>query len=1487
MVDRQSSTSLKAQPLMAFARWLLASPLSRVLVIVGLLIVGTATVFAAFFTAALHDSAVKAIRNRLEIPAQATAHGLQRIASHADLMMQSVRTAIRDDRPLADQGPALEQLLIDRVYARSASQKIEIYDVAGKRIAGSVAGPSAALAVTDLEFFKRQRAAGGDQLIVSDLMHDSTDDRTNIVLSRPIIDRDGVVRGVIADYVDAAYIQQIFDSLPMPAGSVFVVFTRDGRHLLRSPPLNQGDKIRGIDFSQHAPFRAFRDSGAQGAFLKFKSEASGADRFVAGVGEPNSPFVVTAGWDAAPALAHWRSVATGIVAGTMGAIAVVIGLFAYILLALRRNETLLVAVSGSEEKIRALMAALPDAVMIIDPSYKIAFTNRAAEKLFGYAFGEMNGLPLQQTMVPDTRPIHEQSLSVAFTSPMLRSGVQGLERIATRKDGSALPVEINACPYETAEGRLLVAVVRDVSERQAKDHALRRSRGDLARAQRIAGIGSFGRDLATGQIDWSDEFLRIWGLEGTTEKISGDLLASLVHPEDREKFLEGRSAALNPGSRMPLDFRITRPDGEERILHREFGVVFDDDKKPVRIFGTVQDITERKKIEIELRRSRENLTRAQRIAGVGSFERNLATGEVEFSDELFRIHGVVRGSQQATLEFLRTLVHPEDREKVTEFRRAADAGTPLPAIDYRIIRPDGIERVLHRECDIVYDESGKPVGLFGTLQDVTERKTIELKLQQSRENLTRAQRLAGIGSFERDLVTGERQSSDEFMRIWGINSFPSGEARDLLMPLVHPEDRQRFQEMREAAYHNKPIPSWDFRIIRPDGEERIVHPEFRVIFDESGTPLRMFGTVQDITERKKIEIELRRSREKLARAHKIAGIGNFERDLVTDEVEWSDEFLRIWGISGEASHRTAEFLLSLVHPEDREKFMTGRDAALGRKPLPPMDFRIIRPDGKERILHREYGVQFDDKGKAIRMFGTVQDVTERKRIEIELRRSRENLARAQRIVGMGSFDRDLNSRKAEWSDEMYRILGIEKTEGVSGYDAFISVVHPEDRARISSAILAEMNGTRAGALECRIVRPDGQERIMCRESDIVFDESGRPTRVFGTVQDITERKKAELELLRSRENLARAQRFAGMGSFERDLTTAEGEWSDEMYRVLGLENRNAVPEYGTLVKLIHPDDRAMFQAFRAAEIKGIQSQPLEYRIVRPDGVERIVRRESAVVFDDEKRPIRIHGTLRDITEQRLAERRERELERQLLHSQKLEALGTLAGGIAHDLNNTLVPVMALSKLTARRFEAGSLVRANLETIFEASERARDLVKRVVAFTRKDESEKRDTDIAEIVDEALKLLRATIPSSITLETQIAKVPPVPADASQIHQVVTNLVSNASQAIGSDIGTITVMLDLRSETPGRGEICLSVSDTGMGMEKATQQRIFEPFFTTKPVGQGTGLGLSIVHGIVAGHGGRIEVTSAPGKGTRFDLYFPVATAEAGVSSSRPAA
>jgi PAS domain S-box-containing protein len=1491
MVDVHSSDSSQPQPPpvpKTIRRSLPIAQLRRVLALVGLLVIGTTAAFTVFFVTSLYDSELRVIRNRLEIPAHSIAHGLGQIAGNADLTLQAVRAAIKDDVGLGDQAPALSQLLFDRAYARSGSQKIEIYDAAGKRIASSMADAAVALSVADLEFFKRQLAATSDQLLVSGLVRDSADGR-NIIISRPIIDGSGVVRGAIANYVDADFVQRLFDSLPMPPGSDIVLFTKGGRHLLRSPSLARVDKVVNVDFSQRAPFRAFRDSGSQGAFLEFMALSDGTKRFVAGVGDPNSPFVVTVGWDVSSALAHWRRVAAGIIAAALLGIVTVSGLFVYILFALGRNEALLVEVSRSDEKFRALMAALPDAVMIIDQSLTINFANAAAAALYGYEVGEMIGLPLGRFMASATRSTHEQSTARALTDLTLRSGIQGQERLALRKDGTELPVEISATPFESAEGRMLVAVVRDVRERQAHDRALNRSRENLARAQRIASVGSFERDLVSGEVEWSEEYLRIWGIREKPAQDSFGLLMRLVHPEDRHKFVDAQEAILARRPYLMPDFRIIRPDGTERILHNEYSADYDADGKLVRLFGTVQDVTERKKSEIELRRSRETLARAQRVAGIGSFERNLLTGEIEYSDEFCRIHGIPRDSYPATLEFLHSLVHPEDRGKLAGFRRAAEAGTPTVPIDYRIIRPDGVERVLHRESDILRDEDGTPICLFGTLQDITERKVIELKLQQSRENLTRAQRLAGIGSFERDLVSGERTLSDEFKRIWGIDDIQSGNVRDVLTPLVYPEDRQKFKEMRDAAFQNRPTPSLDLRITHPNGEERIVHPEFRVIFDESGKPIRMFGTVQDVTERKKIELELRRSRERLTRAHRVAGLGSFERDLVTGEVAWSEEFLRVWGIAKKPRDGTAEFLASLVHPDDRQKFMEGRNAALGRAATLLLDFRIIRPDGEERVLHREYGVQFDENGKAVRMFGTVQDITDRKRIELEIDRSRENLARAQRIAGIGSFDHDLTADRSEWSDEMYRILGIAKIDAVSGYEAFISLVHPEDRARIETAITGEIEGARAGPLECRIVRPDGKERILRRESDVVLSEDGAPIRVFGTIQDITERKKAELALLRSRENLARAQRFAGMGSFERDLLTNQGEWSEEMFRILGLDRNGPVPNAAALMQLVHPDDRKKFRAYRAAEIGGAPSQPLEYRVLRPDGVIRIVRRESAVVFDEEKRAIGLYGTLQDITEQRLAERRERELERQLLHSQKLEALGTLAGGIAHDLNNTLVPIMALSKITARRFEAGSLVRTNLETIYEASERARDLVKRVLAFSRKDESEKRDTDIADIVDEALKLLRATIPSSIALETHVDKVPAIPADASQIHQIVTNLVTNAAQAIGSDIGTIVVRLELRQPATDQREICLSVSDTGMGIDKPTQQRIFEPFFTTKPVGQGTGLGLSIVHGIVSGHGGRIEVTSEPGEGTCFELYFPLAATvpAAAVTSSRPAA
>jgi signal transduction histidine kinase len=251
--------------------------------------------------------------------------------------------------------------------------------------------------------------------------------------------------------------------------------------------------------------------------------------------------------------------------------------------------------------------------------------------------------------------------------------------------------------------------------------------------------------------------------------------------------------------------------------------------------------------------------------------------------------------------------------------------------------------------------------------------------------------------------------------------------------------------------------------------------------------------------------------------------------------------------------------------------------------------------------------------------------------------------------------------------------------------------------------------------------------------------------------------------------------------------------------------------------------------------------------------------------------------VRQLRRHERAEIARRDLERHLHHSQRLESLGTLAGGIAHDLNNALVPILALTKMAMSDTSEGCAIREDLSLVYQAGIRARDLVKRILAFGRKEMGERRRVQINEIAAEAMSMLRSTIPGMITITSEIEDVPPVLGDATEIHQVIVNLATNAVQAIGTGHGTVSIRVsraDMQDGTERQGARVV-ISDTGCGMSPQTLERIFEPFFTTKAVGEGTGLGLAVVHGIVMGLGGRIDVQSELGRGTSFTLIFPEAT------------
>jgi len=385
---------------------------------------------------------------------------------------------------------------------------------------------------------------------------------------------------------------------------------------------------------------------------------------------------------------------------------------------------------------------------------------------------------------------------------------------------------------------------------------------------------------------------------------------------------------------------------------------------------------------------------------------------------------------------------------------------------------------------------------------------------------------------------------------------------------------------------------------------------------------------------------------------------------------------------------------------------------------------------------------------------------------------------------------------------------------------------------------------------------------------------------FDAMADAVSLRTAELtraaeSLRRSEQHLAHAQRVARVGSFEFDPATGHIEWSDENYRIFGVDKDKGPLSFDRVIEMVLPEDREILRR-TVQRIEGsLPLLPEEFRITRPDGTIRTLQSDIEAIRDSSGKVVKLIGVDRDVTELREAERERDELERQLLHAQKLEAIGTLAGGIAHDLNNTLLPVIALTTLSMKQVPTESRVHECLGVIHEAGIRGRDLVRQILTFARKGEPQKGRVDLVASLSAALRLLRSTLPTSIAIRDCLQRVPDIWGDEAQIHQIVMNLVTNAAQAIGDNMGTITVELAPTAAADGSQAVRLSVIDTGCGMDAATQNRIFDPFFTTKGPGEGTGLGLSVVYGIVTAHHGTISVESTPGQGTRFDIVFPEAT------------
>lgn len=382
----------------------------------------------------------------------------------------------------------------------------------------------------------------------------------------------------------------------------------------------------------------------------------------------------------------------------------------------------------------------------------------------------------------------------------------------------------------------------------------------------------------------------------------------------------------------------------------------------------------------------------------------------------------------------------------------------------------------------------------------------------------------------------------------------------------------------------------------------------------------------------------------------------------------------------------------------------------------------------------------------------------------------------------------------------------------------------------------------------------------------------------------SEHKEIEHALMHSESLYREAQEIAHIGHWELDLKSQHLTWSEEIFRIFDMEPHFFTASYETFLDLIHPDDREMVDKAYKDSVEKDARYEVIHRLKMKDGRIKHVHERGRTERDVNNKPLRSIGTVQDITALKESEQARERIERQLRQSQKMEAIGTLAGGIAHDFNNILFAILGFTEMSMETTDKDMMHYKHLERIFEAGNRAKDLVNQILTFCRQNVEQKKNVMIRLVVKEALKLIKATLPSSIHITEHLDSSARINADSTQIHQVVMNLCSNSAHAMQSmDTGHLTVELsdlDVDAEfarryfgmIPGK-YVKLLVSDTGHGMSPEIRDRIFEPYFTTKGEGEGTGLGLSVVHGIVKTHGGQIMVYSEPGKGTTIKTFFPV--------------
>ena len=502
--------------------------------------------------------------------------------------------------------------------------------------------------------------------------------------------------------------------------------------------------------------------------------------------------------------------------------------------------------------------------------------------------------------------------------------------------------------------------------------------------------------------------------------------------------------------------------------------------------------------------------------------------------------------------------------------------------------------------------------------------------------MLQAQEIANVGSFEWDLLTQESISTPQIQKILELNKVTNLEE---FLTKVHPSDQAKVKAAVIEAIETMSVFDCEFRFITPK-KEKIIWSH-GVIESENGRAVKMKGTVMDVTDRHHIIQRLQRSEELYKQAQALTHIGNYTWDLKTNKINWSDELYRIYELEPQAEEITYEKIFKYNHPDDLETVRSKTEESI--KNHEPFDFTysIIMPDKSQKILHARGEILVDENtGQAYKVHGTTEDVTEREELIGGLLDSKELYKQAQSIAQVGNWAWDVKTNKVTWSEELYRIFGADPGRKID-YQTYVSMIYPDDLPNLQRLVERALKNQEPYEFHHRVQWKDGSIRILHSLGEPLIDANGEVYKLVGTAQDVTEKEELIKRLQRSDELYKQAQAMAHIGNWELDPKTGICNWTEELFRIYGLEPRQEGITIEEFLELVHPDDRKIVRIFTEQALKTRQPFEMYHRNMWKDGTIKTLHIRGDIKVD-EVGNLSIFGTTQDVTEQQKIEQQLRE-----------------------------------------------------------------------------------------------------------------------------------------------------------------------------------------------------------------------------------------------------